>query len=195
MAIQSSAEFAPFFGCSLTDAILCSCAAVPFFAPAHVRVPGAGIPIEVIDGGFVANNPSFYAVADALQVMKNRSNHSSEGAPERIRVLSVGVGVYPVPQPGIVERIFRRWWPIQLVTTMFEASTNAARYHVKAAFPRTEVVRGNSAHTELQTTLLESDPKKLHLMHQLGYEDYAEHQEDVEALFPRIELETVRAAI
>src|SRR6185295_10867501 len=63
MAIQSTAEFAPFFGCSLTDAILCSCAAVPFFAPAHVRVPGAGLPIEVIDGGFVANNPSFYAVA------------------------------------------------------------------------------------------------------------------------------------
>jgi hypothetical protein len=40
------------------------------------------------DGGFVANNPTLYALADARLL-----GH----LPENIRVVSVGVGEYPAP--------------------------------------------------------------------------------------------------
>jgi hypothetical protein len=45
--------------------------------------------IEVRDGGFVANNPTLYAIADATG--------SLGYARENIRVVSVGVGEYPPP--------------------------------------------------------------------------------------------------
>ena len=55
---------------------------LPFFKKKIVTT-ARGDPIEVRDGGFVANNPTLYAITDAIGL-----GHASEN----VRVVSVGVG-------------------------------------------------------------------------------------------------------
>jgi hypothetical protein len=85
--------FVPGFGVSIADAVQSSCSAYPFFNRKIVST-SCGDEIELFDGGFCANNPSLYALADALGPMGKKI--------EDIRLISVGVGVYL--QPKIA------WW-------------------------------------------------------------------------------------
>jgi hypothetical protein len=89
--------FKPGFGCTIADAVQASCSAYPFFEKKLVKTPLGDF--ELIDGGFCANNPTLYALADVTGPLgKPRAD---------IRVVSVGVGAprndeYPYPtSPGI----------------------------------------------------------------------------------------------
>src|ERR1700704_45406 len=57
--------FVPGFGCTISDAVQASCSAYPFFNRKTVTT-AAGDHIELVDGGYCANNPTLYAIADAL---------------------------------------------------------------------------------------------------------------------------------
>jgi len=81
--------FLPGFGCTVADAVQASCSAYPFFNK-HVVTTGKGERVELIDGGYCANNPTLYAIADAVIALKRL--HSD------LRVVSIGVGVYPEPK-------------------------------------------------------------------------------------------------
>ena len=81
--------FTPGFGVSISDAVQASCSAYPFFNRKVVRTDG-GDDVELVDGGYCANNPTLYAIADAIMALKL--------PPENIRVVSIGVGVYPPPK-------------------------------------------------------------------------------------------------
>jgi 1,4-dihydroxy-2-naphthoyl-CoA synthase len=59
----------PGFGVSIADAVKASCSAYPFFERTIVRT-SMGEDIELIDGGYCANNPTLYAIADAVQALK-----------------------------------------------------------------------------------------------------------------------------
>lgn len=76
--------FSPGFGVKVSDAVQASCSAFPFFNR-KVVTTDKGDKVELIDGGYCANNPTLYAIADATMALKL--------PPEHIRVLSVGVGV------------------------------------------------------------------------------------------------------
>ena len=78
--------FKPGFGVSIADAVQASCSAYPFFDRTVVTT-AAGDKVELIDGGYCANNPTLYAIADAVAALKRDRKD--------IRVVSVGVGVYP----------------------------------------------------------------------------------------------------
>src|SRR3546814_16712009 len=60
--------FVPGFGVSIADAVKASCSAYPFFERTIVRT-SMGEDIELIDGGYCANNPTLYALADAVQAL------------------------------------------------------------------------------------------------------------------------------
>ena len=103
--------FVPGFGVSIADAVKASCSAYPFFERTIVRT-STGENIELIDGGYCANNPTLYAIADAVQALKRERND--------IRLVSLGVGIYPEPKPGLLmwlaknissaSNCFRRPW-------------------------------------------------------------------------------------
>src|SRR6185312_16314554 len=80
-AFAGKESFEPGFGCTIADAVVGSCSAYPFFLKKMVTT-GRGDRIEVRDGGFVANNPTLYAIADATE--------SLGYARADIRVVSVG---------------------------------------------------------------------------------------------------------
>lgn len=56
-----AATFVPGFGCTISDAVQASCSAYPYFAR-KVVTTAAGDSVELVDGGYCANNPTMYAM-------------------------------------------------------------------------------------------------------------------------------------
>lgn len=73
------------FGCTIADAVVASCAAVPYFSKVQLTTENQQAPV-LIDGGFVANNPTLFALADALGPLGIDKID--------VRVISIGVGSY-----------------------------------------------------------------------------------------------------
>jgi hypothetical protein len=84
--------FAPGFGCKIGDAVQASCSAYPYFNRKIVTT-NTGDNIELVDGGYCANNPTLYAIADAIGPLNI--------AWDNLRVISLGVGEYPAPKPPL----------------------------------------------------------------------------------------------
>src|ERR1035438_1139708 len=78
--------FVPGFGCTIAEAVQASCSAYPFFNRVILKTE-KGEHVELMDGGYCANNPTLYAIADALMALKKITSD--------LRVVSIGVGIYP----------------------------------------------------------------------------------------------------
>ncbi len=92
--------FVPGFGCTIADAVRASCSAYPFFKRPVLKM-SKGDHVELLDGGYCANNPTLYAIADALIALKRPASD--------LRVVSIGVGVYPEPpKRWLLARIKKR---------------------------------------------------------------------------------------
>ena len=168
--------FEPGFGCKIADAILASCAAFPYFDSITVETVNQGKP-QLMDGGFVGNNPALFALADAVKAFD-----MPLGA---IRLLSLGVGEYPPAPRGLSDRILRGSWPYQLFEKMLSANTNTIEQLRQVLFPNVQAVRVNDAFTDTQyaTNFLESDSNKLRKLMDLGRESFGKYEEDVKTLF------------
>ena len=168
--------FEPGFGCRISDAILASCAAFPYFEQVTVETVNQGKP-DLLDGGFVGNNPALFALADAVRAF--------EVPLEAIKMLSVGVGEYPHTPTGLTDRILRRGWPYRLFEKVLSGNTNTIEQLRTVLFPKVQVVRVNDSFTDNQysTNFLESDIKKLHKILDLGRESFGRYEEDVTKLF------------
>ena len=109
--------FTPGFGCTIGDAVQASCSAFPFFNRKTV-VTADEDHVELLDGGYCANNPTLYAIADATIAMKK--------VPEDLRVVSVGVGVYPEPKPTLRKRMAKKYLlSVQLLQKTMEINTQS----------------------------------------------------------------------
>ncbi|MEY9248229.1 patatin-like phospholipase family protein [Bradyrhizobium elkanii] len=84
-AFTGVGSFEPGFGCTIADAVVGSCSAYPFFLKKMVTT-GRGDRIEVRDGGFVANNPTLYAVADAVESLGHDRENLSGRQSRRGRI-------------------------------------------------------------------------------------------------------------
>lgn len=168
--------FEPGFGCTLADAILASCAAFPVFEPVTVETANQGKP-DLIDGGFVGNNPALFALIDAVKAF--------EIPLDKIKMLSLGVGEYPESPIGFRHRIIRGNWRYQLFEKVMSANTNTIEQLRQVLFPDVQTVRVNDAFTDGQysTNFLESDVIKLKKLIDLGRESFGKYEEDVKELF------------
>ncbi len=166
--------FEPGFGCTIGDAVVGSCSAFPFFKRKFV-VTGRGEKIEVRDGGFVANNPTLYAIVDATE---------SLGFPRAdVRVVSIGVGEYPAPK---LPAWSPRKWASKLSTMIFlqktmEISTQSMDQLRKVMFRDVEAIRIHARYTqpEMATDMLEVNLDKLNLLWQRGRDSAREAEPDL----------------
>jgi predicted acylesterase/phospholipase RssA len=163
-----SATFVPGFGCTIGDAVEASCSAYPFFNRKTVKT-AAGNNVELIDGGYCANNPTLYAIADALLALKV--------PPEDLRVVSVGVGAYPTPK---VPFYSKSWWinrleSVRLLQKTLEINTQSMEQLRKLLYGHIKTVRISDTfqQPEMATDLFESDLQKLDVLHQRGAESFA----------------------
>lgn len=169
------ATWKPGFGSSIADAVLASCSAFPFFAITAVNTTNQGAP-DLMDGGFVANNPALFAVADAVGPLKK--------TPQEIRLLSVGVGEYREPRRNLLYEFILDRWPFWLARRMLSCNTHTLEIVRELLFKDINCVRISDTFAErhYETDLLESDTDKLEKMFQLGRESYAKREADISAL-------------
>ncbi len=158
--------FSPGFGVSIADAVQASCSAYPFFER-KVVVTAAGDKIELIDGGYCANNPTLFAVADATVALNK--------AHKDIRVVNVGVGIYPDPKPGLLMRIAKKWLAVQLLQKTLEINTQSMDQLREILFKDIPTIRISDTfeRPEMATDLLEHNLEKLNILRQRGSESFA----------------------
>jgi patatin-like phospholipase/acyl hydrolase len=179
-AYTGKATFESGFGATIADAVIASCSAYPFFENKFVTT-GRGERVEVRDGGFVANNPTLYAIADATE--------SLGFARENVRVLSIGVGEYPTPK---LPAWSVRKWASKLPTVKFlqktlEINTQSMDELRRALFHDVPTIRINNKYTqpEMATDMLEADLKKLSLLWQRGRDSAREVEADLRKFLTR----------
>jgi predicted acylesterase/phospholipase RssA len=164
--------FAAGFGCKIGDAVQASCSAYPYFNRKIVTTH-IGDPVELVDGGYCANNPTLYAIADAIGPLNI--------ARENLRVISVGVGEYPEPEPSLFSkaRWFRYLLSVQLLQKTLEINTQSMEQLRVILFRTVPTIRISDAFTEpeMATDLFEHDLNKLNILWQEGRESFAK-QED-----------------
>jgi predicted acylesterase/phospholipase RssA len=166
--------FEPGFGVSIAEAVQASCSAYPFFARKTITT-AAGDNVELIDGGYCANNPTLYAIADAVIALQKGRND--------LRVVSVGVGVYPEPKP----RTFKMWFgknyliSVQLLQKTLEINTQSMDQLRSILFKDVQTVRISDTFEkpEMATDLMEHDLGKLNILRQRGAESFASREQQL----------------
>ena len=165
--------FVPGFGVSIADAVKASCSAYPFFERTIVRT-SMGEDVELIDGGYCANNPTLYAIADAVQALRHKRKD--------IRLVSVGVGTYPDPKPSFLMRMAKKYLvSMQLLQKTLEINTQSMDQLRQILFHDIPTIRISDSYVtpEMATDLLEHDLNKLDILFQRGRESFASREKQL----------------
>lgn len=161
------ATFVPGFGVKMADAVQASCSAYPFFERKFVTT-STGDRIELIDGGYCANNPTLYAIADAVLALG--VSHDD------LRVVSVGVGIYPEPKPSLKMWFAKKYLvSVQLLQKTLEINTQSMDQLRDLLFRGVPTIRISDTfeRPEMATDLMEHNLMKLNLLRQRGSESFA----------------------
>jgi uncharacterized protein len=169
-----AATFEPGFGAPLSDAVIASCSAYPFFDKQVVKTLNQGNP-RLMDGGFVANNPTLFAIAEAIKAFNIPR--------DEISVLSVGVGEYPEPNRRLRNSV-KDLWPFWLTGKTLDANTNTNELIRSILLDDIHCIRVNESYSqrEYATDMFESDVAKLETIFQLGRVSYAKYEKEIEDL-------------
>lgn len=167
--------FKPGFGVSMADAVQASCSAYPFF-DRKVVTTAAGDKVELIDGGYCANNPTLYAIADAVVALKKDRKD--------IRVINIGVGVYPEPKPGFLMWMAKKWIAVQLLQKTLEINTQSMDQLREILFKDIATIRISDTfeRPEMATDLMEHNIEKLNILRQRGGDSFASREKQVREL-------------
>jgi len=170
--------FSPGFGVRVSDAVQASCSAFPFFDRKTVKTDKGDL-VELIDGGYCANNPTLYAIADAVMALKL--------PPEYLRVVSIGVGIYPSPKQSwfSTTRWAQKLLSVQLLQKTLEINTQSMDQLRHILYRHVPTVRVNDTfeQPEMATDLFEHDLDKLNILRQRGAESFAKEEAALQRIF------------
>lgn len=157
------------FGCTVADAVVASCSAYPFFNRPEIKT-GKGDLVEVADGGFCANNPTLYAIADATRALGQSK--------DSLRIVSLGVGSYPEPKTwrNVMKGVVPRVPFIQKILGTNTCSMETLRL---VLFGDVATVRISETFNEpeMATDFLENDLGKLNRLVQKGRDSFAKNEQ------------------
>lgn len=117
---------------------------------------------------------TLYAIADATIAM--------EKAPEELRVVSIGVGVYPEPKPAFFRRMAKKYLlSVQLLQKTMEINTQSMEQLREILFKQIPTIRINEKFEkpEMATDFLEYDLGKLNMLRQRGSESFAAYEQQL----------------
>lgn len=168
-------SFIPGFGCSISDAVQASCSAYPIFDSKSLDTKNQG-KINAIDGGFIANNATLFALIDADKAFKIKH--------EEIKVFSLGTGSFiEKPIKGVFS-LLRFFKVVKFIERVFISSTNTNVQLTKLIYSHIKMVRLNDSYNEPEygTNMIEKDPVKLEKLFQLGRRCYAKFEVEINNL-------------
>lgn len=170
----SHATFNPGFGCTIADAVVASCSAYPFFNRKLIQTEQGEV--EVLDGGYCANNPTLYAIADGVIALKrDRSD---------LRVVSIGVGNYPEPARYAHKWLIFNFFLVRLLQKTLDINTTSMETLANILFKDVPMVRIKDTYLtpDMATDLMEHDLKKLNILFQRGGESFAKHEDELKKI-------------
>jgi hypothetical protein len=170
--------FVPGFGCTVADAVVASCSAYPYFKRKHVTT-SQGLSFELLDGGYCANNPTLFAIAEAVMALKVPR--------ENLRIVSVGVGVYPEPPKYAHKWLVARFFLVCLLQKTLDINTQTMQTLAGLLFKDVQLVRINDSFTtpDMATDLMEHDITKLKELYKRGWQSFAKHESTLKQLLGR----------
>lgn len=168
-AHRGKASFEEGFGVKISEAVVASCSAYPLFEKVDIEIKDEKK--TLIDGGFVANNPSLFAILDAIK----------EQSEEPIQMLSIGVGQYPVAKLSMKDRLLLKVADLFLTEKILECNSNINDFLVNNIFSNDsniEIIRINETYSkdDYKTNLLEKDHNKLNTMYSLGKKSFLDFE-------------------
>lgn len=168
-------SFIPGFGCTISEAVQASCSAFPIFDIKEITTQNQGR-IKAIDGGFIANNATLFAIIDADKAFKINN--------ENIKVISVGTGVFIEKPVKNLLSIFRYLRVVKFIERVFISSTNTNVILTKLIYSHIKTVRLNDTYNEPEygTNMIERDLLKLEKMFQLGRSCYAKFETEINSI-------------
>jgi uncharacterized protein len=170
--------FQPGFGCTISQAIQASSAAYPIFDKIKLHIEGQG-DTTIIDGGFIANNPTLFAITDAFAAFKQ--------TPSTINVISIGVGKYTEKPVSLKLNLLSRFKIVQLVNKVLATSTITNEQLASLLFTETNLVRVNDVFLDekYKTNMVEKNKNKLNALYNLGRESFGKSEKNIERLFSK----------
>jgi predicted acylesterase/phospholipase RssA len=171
----SKATFLPGFGCTVADAVVASCSAYPIFNRKLLTLADDS-QVELIDGGYCANNPTLYAITDAIMALK------AERAD--LRIVSIGVGNYPEPPKYWHKWVISKFFLVRLLHKTLSINTHSLETLASLLFKDLSMVRINDTYStpDMAADLMEHDIKKLNLLYQRGGESFGKHEDELKKL-------------
>jgi predicted patatin/cPLA2 family phospholipase len=165
-------SFTAGFNKTISEAVRCSCSAYPFFKKMKITTDQHG-EIEVIDGGFIANNSTLYSIVDAYKALGLQESD--------LYILNVGVGNYQEKKSGLKSKFVGMFGFFKFVEKVLTASTNSNTIVAKLLFKETNLLRISDSFPDkkYETNMFESDQKKLKQMYQLGRNSYAKYESEI----------------
>ncbi len=164
------------FGCTISEAVQCSCSAYPIFDITTIETVNQG-QIKAIDGGFIANNATLFALIDA---------HKAFGIDEKdISLLNVGVGKFVEKSTGWKYKLFKKIKLVKFIERVLMANTSTNEVLSKLLFPNLNMLRISEVFNEPEygTNMVEKDGDKLKKLSQLGRSSFAKNEKAIEKLF------------
>ena len=172
-AFSRQESFEPGFGASLIEAVLASCAAVPYFLPVDVKTINQGCP-TLIDGGFVANNPVLFAITDAIGAIRIEQS--------QMRVLSIGTGWFAKPSQSAVEwvksKVIERS-SLRFIEHSLAASSRSTDFLARNLFKDVVLERLDGEFTNHKCGLLTTDRTLLLAAHTCGRDTFGQHESSI----------------
>lgn len=169
--------FVPGFGCTISDAVQASCSAYPFFRRKRLNLAN-GQRVLAADGGYCANDPTLYAIADATEAFGVARDH--------IRVVSIGVGRYPAPRRFDTLGYWLGYlFTVRLLQKVLEINTKSMNQLRLVLFGEVPTVRISDAYNdpELATDLFETDLAKLDRLYQRGQASFRKYESRLVTFF------------
>jgi len=167
--------FIPGFGCTVAEAVVASCSAYPIFNRKFVTITD-GSQVELLDGGYCANNPTLYAVADAVKALKKERH--------QLRIVSIGVGNYPEPPRYWHKWVISKFFLVRLLHKTLGINTHSMEQLASLLFNDVAMVRVNDTYStpDMAADLMEHNIKKLNILYQRGGESFGKHEKALKTL-------------
>jgi patatin-like phospholipase/acyl hydrolase len=172
------------FGLTIKDAIASSCAAKPFFKTSSLK--NNIKEFNLMDGGFSANNPTLFAIIDALKAFCIKK--------ENLTVINIGTGKFPVAGIPIP---FQGWFSAipylisgDFIATILDINTNTDSLITKLLLNDINLLRLDAEFSDpsLTTSILESDQKKLEKLFTQGVNTFGEMEKEFENVWAKTQL-------
>ena len=174
-------SFKPAWGFTIVDALMASCAATPFFEKINLENPKEGINFSLMDGGFSANNPTLFALIDALRALKVQR--------DALRVLNVGTGDFPYRlSPQMICSGFEHVLSRNLISEILDVSSNTTGLITQYLLEDIKILRISDSftHPSLATNLLENNKAKLSKMFDQGKTSFGKKETEFANYFMEV---------